>query len=68
MKKEFKVQGMSCNHCRMHVEKALNSVDGVTASVTLNPPIAVIEFSGKEKSLEELQKVVSEAGDYEITE
>ena len=31
MKKEFKVEGMMCNHCRMHVEKALNSMEGVHA-------------------------------------
>ena len=29
MKKEFKVEGMMCNHCRMHVEKALNSMEGI---------------------------------------
>ena len=37
MKKEFQVEGMMCNHCRMHVEKALNKVEGVQATVTLNP-------------------------------
>ena len=68
MKKEFKVQGMSCNHCRMHVEKALNSLEGVTAVVTLKPAVATVEFSGEEKSLEELQKAVSEAGDYTLSE
>lgn len=67
MKKVFKVTGMSCNHCRMHVEKALNSVEGVTAGVTLNPPVAVVEFDGAEKPLEELQVVLSEAGDYTIS-
>ena len=36
MKKEFKIEGMMCNHCRMHVEKALNSMEGVHATVTLN--------------------------------
>lgn len=66
MKKEFKIEGMSCNHCRMHVEKALNSLDGVTATVTLIPPVATIEFSGEEKPLEELQKTLSKAGDYKI--
>ena len=66
MKKEFKIEGMSCNHCRMHAEKALNSLDGVTAIVTLTPPVATIEFSGEEKPLEELQKALSEAGDYKI--
>ena len=64
MKKEFKVEGMMCNHCRMHVEKALNSMEGVHATVTLNPPVAIVELSDGEKTLEELQKAVTEeAGD-----
>jgi len=67
MKKEFKVEGMMCNHCRMHVEKALNSMEGVHATVTLDPPVAIVEFSDGEKTLEELQKVVTkEAGDYTL--
>lgn len=67
MKKEFKVEGMTCNHCRMHVEKALNSMEGVHATVTLTPPVATVEFSGGEKTLEELQRVVTEeAGDYTL--
>ena len=67
MKKEFKVEGMMCNHCRMHVEKALNSMEGIHATVTLNPPVATVEFSDGEKTLEELQKVVTkEAGDYTL--
>lgn len=67
MKKEFKVEGMMCNHCRMHVEKALNSMEGIHATVTLDPPVATVEFSGGEKTLEELQKVVTEeAGDYTL--
>ena len=67
MKKEFKVEGMMCNHCRRHVEKALNSMEGIHATVTLNPPVATVEFSDGEKTLEELQKVVTkEAGDYTL--
>ena len=67
MKKEFKVEGMMCNHCRMHVEKALNSMEGIHATVTLNPPVATVEFSDGEKTLEELQKAVTkEAGDYTL--
>lgn len=67
MKKEFKVEGMMCNHCRMHVEKALNSMEGVHATVTLNPPVAIVEFSDGEKTLEELQKAVTEeAGNYTL--
>ena len=69
MKKEFKVEGMMCNHCRMHVEKALNSMEGVHATVTLNPPVAVVEFSESEKTLDELQAVVTaQAGDYTLKE
>lgn len=66
MKKEFTVEGMMCNHCRMHVEKALNRLEGVNATVTLDPPVATVEFTGAhEYTLEELQKQVSEeAGDY----
>ena len=69
MEKQFKVSGMMCNHCRMHVEKALNKLEGVTATVTLDPPVATVQFSGKEYSLEELQKqVTEEAGEYTLSE
>ena len=70
MKKEFKVSGMMCNHCRMHVEKALNRLDGVKATVTLEPPVASVEFtSDKVYTLDELQKqVTDEAGDYTLEE
>ncbi len=69
MKKEYKVSGMMCNHCRTHVEKALNSIDGVTAVVTLDPAVAVVEFAdGKELTKEQLQAVVTEkAGDYTLS-
>ena len=70
MKKEFKVEGMMCQHCRMHVEQALNSIDGVKATVTLTPPVAAVEFEeNKKKSLAELQEVVTEkAGDYKLSD
>ena len=69
MEKQFKVSGMMCNHCRMHVEKALNKLEGVTATVTLDPPVATVQFSGKEYTLEELQKqVTEEAGEYTLSE
>ncbi|WP_295732258.1 heavy metal translocating P-type ATPase [uncultured Muribaculum sp.] len=70
MKKEYKVSGMMCGHCRAHVEKALNTLPGIKATVTLEPPVATIEFSsGKELPLEMLQKTISEeAGDYRIEE
>ena len=33
MKTILKVDGMMCNHCKMHVEKACKSVAGVTDAV-----------------------------------
>ena len=69
MEKQFKVSGMMCNHCRMHVEKALNKLEGVSATVTLDPPVATVAFSGKEYTLEELQRqVTEEAGEYTLSE
>ena len=68
MKKTYKVDGMMCKHCRKHVEDALNSIDGVNAVVTLDPPRAEVEFLGNELSLEELQAVVNEkAGNYKMS-
>ena len=69
-KSSYKIKGMMCNHCRMHVEKALNNLEGVRATVTLDPPAATIEFTdGKSYTLEELQaQITKEAGDYQILE
>ena len=70
MKKEFNVEGMMCNHCRMHVEKALNSLPGVKAEVSLEKKTATVEFTGdRQYTLDELQKQVSEqAGEYVLSE
>lgn len=68
MEYKFKVEGMMCKHCCAHVEKALNSIEGVEATVTLDPPVAVIE-SSHELDIKEIQSVISEnAGDYIISE
>ena len=65
----FKVDGMMCNHCRMHVEQALNSVAGVQASVTLEPPVATVRCADDAVTAEQLQRAVAErAGDYRLTE
>ena len=67
MQYQFKVEGMMCGHCRAHVEKALNSIDGLKATVTLNPPVAVVECD-HEPDLAELQKTVTEiAGEYTLS-
>ena len=68
MEKTYKIEGMMCNHCRMHVEKALNAVDGVeSAAVTLEPPVATVRYKGEPVSLDVLQKALDEAGGYKIS-
>ncbi|MBQ8442811.1 MAG: heavy metal translocating P-type ATPase, partial [Bacteroides sp.] len=67
--KEYQIQGMMCKHCVGRVERALNSIEGIRASVTLEPPVAVVEYEDKPLSVEILQQIVTEkAGDYQITE
>ena len=67
--RQYKVDGMMCKHCVGRVERALNSIEGVKANVTLEPPVATVEFEDKPWSIEELQQIVTEkAGDYQITE
>ena len=66
MKKEYEISGMMCMNCRKHVENALNSIEGVHATVTLDPPVAVVEFDSAEVPVEELQKRLAEEGDYRI--
>ncbi|MDH8677296.1 copper ion binding protein [Fusibacter bizertensis] len=46
MKKTMTIEGMSCNHCKMRVEKALSAVEGVsTVEVNLEDKIAVLEIT-----------------------
>jgi len=59
------ISGMSCNGCRTKVEKTLNSIEGVRAEVTLNPPTAEIKMD-KHVSTEKFQEVLSAAGNYTI--
>ncbi len=68
MKQQFKIEGMTCGNCRAHVEKALNTIPGVKATVTLEPPIATIETE-RELQLGEVQETVStKAGEYKVTQ
>lgn len=67
MKHTYTITGMSCNGCRTKAEKALNEIDGVEATVTLDPPIATI-VSEKSVSVFKLQKQLYTAGNYIISE
>lgn len=67
MKKTFKVEGMMCPECRQRVEDALNSLEGVFASVNLATGFAEVESIGKKYSRDELQQVIKEkAGEFQL--
>ncbi|NOX38907.1 MAG: heavy-metal-associated domain-containing protein [Calditrichaeota bacterium] len=59
----FAVEGMSCNHCVMHVKKALESVPGVeSAEVSLEKASAVVTYDASRFDFEAARKAVEEAG------
>ena len=56
----LKVEGMTCMHCKMAVEKALKGVSGVTnAQVDLAKNEAVVEGDANKAAM---AKAVAEAG------
>ncbi|MDD4994214.1 MAG: cation transporter [Paludibacter sp.] len=64
--KTLQIKGMSCGHCSARVEKALNSIEGVEAKVSLESNSAKVTLS-KEVSDETLKTAVDNVG-YEVTE
>lgn len=66
MKKVLKIEGMMCGHCTGRVEKALNDMDGVSATVSLEGKSAEVTLS-KDVSDAELIKTVTDAG-YEVVD
>lgn len=66
MKKVLKIEGMMCAHCTGRVEKALNDMDGVSATVSLEDKSAEVTLS-KDVSDDALIKAVTDAG-YEVVD
>ena len=64
MRKTYRIAGMHCAGCAGSVEKSLNAVDGVEASVSLPAESATLTFT-RDVSFEELAGAVEGAG-YEI--
>lgn len=61
MEKKIKIEGMSCAHCSMRVEKALNAIDGISASVNLEENAATLTLT-KEVSDTIIKEAVEDAG------
>jgi Cu2+-exporting ATPase len=65
MTHNYQITGMSCNGCRTKVENTLNTIEGVSAVVTLEPPMAVITME-KHISTKQFQTSLSAVGNYTI--
>lgn len=65
MKKVLKIEGMMCKHCQSHVDKALNDMEGVTASVDLEAGTASVEC--EEGVTDAMLKAAVEEAGYEVT-
>eukprot|EP01136_Pigoraptor_vietnamica_P033865 Opistho-1_new@97173 len=61
----YSIKGMTCNGCRSNVEKTLNQVEGVSAVVTLNPPVATITMH-QHIATNKLQVALSKIGNYVV--
>ena len=59
MEKTMKIEGMMCAHCSGRVEKALNDLPGVTATVNLEAGTATVKGDVDDAAL---TKAVTDAG------
>ncbi len=65
MEKTLNIKGMMCNHCEMHVKKALEALEGVeSAQADFHKGTAVVKLTA-DVSDEAFRKAVEEAG-YEM--
>ncbi|MGD1819253.1 MAG: heavy-metal-associated domain-containing protein [Pleomorphochaeta sp.] len=60
----IKVDGMSCNHCKMRVEKVVKNIEFVEdASVSLeNKEVSITFKPGKEGDVNLIKAAISDAG------
>jgi copper chaperone len=65
MNKEFEIQGMSCGHCVMALEKEFNKLDIENIQVEIGS--VKIEFNPDKVSEKDIKNSIREAG-YIVTE
>ncbi|MHB1421381.1 MAG: copper ion binding protein [Bacillota bacterium] len=62
----IKVEGMTCNHCKMSVEKAIKNLNGVLgAEVDLASKQVKATYDEKKVDLQEIKNAIVKAG-YEV--
>ncbi len=57
----IKIEGMSCQHCVMHVKKAVDGVDGVNSS-EVSVGLAKVEFDESKTGREAVDEAINNAG------
>lgn len=59
----LRIEGMSCHHCQMAVEKALRSLPGVSrAEVDLEAKTATVVYDAEAVTIEAMREAVDKAG------
>ena len=64
IKKELKIEGMSCGHCTAAVERLVNDVAGVESSTASLPDDVVIVFDETKTTIENLKKTINDSEIY----
>ena len=59
---KISVKGMMCEHCEMHVKKALEAIDGITSATASHETGTVTIETSKEVDEELIKKAVTDAG------
>jgi len=57
------VEGMTCNHCKMAVEKGLKALKGVeSAEVNLDAKNVTVSYDESKAAIDEMKNAIVEAG------
>ncbi len=63
MEKVIKVEGMTCNHCVMAVEGALNKLSGVSsAKVSLENKNVTVDFDDAKVDFDQMKEAIEDQG------
>lgn len=57
----LKVEGMSCNHCKMTIEKMLGKIDGI-GSVNADIVNGIVNINGNNIELPVIESVINDLG------
>lgn len=64
---EIKIEGMHCTGCSTRLEKVLNGIEGVSASVSFEDKKAVIEYDSNMVKTDDIYSAIEDAG-FEVKE